>query len=72
MRRLVPTLWILFAVNAAAAAGEPSGGGDGSGAGFERMTVVGSRAASQETTGAANYVSIEEIEVFQHTDLQRI
>lgn len=41
------------------------------GPGFERMTVVGSRAASQETTGAANYVSLEEIEVFQHTDLQR-
>lgn len=39
---------------------------------FERMTVVGSRAASQELTGAANFVSIEEIEVFQHTDLQRV
>ena len=41
------------------------------GTGFERMTVIGSRTAIQEITGAANYVSIEEIEVFQHTDLQR-
>jgi Fe(3+) dicitrate transport protein len=39
---------------------------------FERMTVVGSRAAAQETAGAANYISIEEIAVFEHTDLQRV
>ncbi|HEX7036489.1 MAG TPA: TonB-dependent receptor [Pseudomonadales bacterium] len=38
---------------------------------FERMTVVGSRSAAQETTGAANYVSIDEIRIFQHTDLHR-
>lgn len=39
---------------------------------FERMTVVGSREAAQETAGAASYVSIDEISVFQHTDLQRV
>jgi Fe(3+) dicitrate transport protein len=41
-------------------------------ASFERMTVVGSRAAAQETTGAANFVSLEDIEVFQHTDVMRV
>src|SRR5690606_29093003 len=38
---------------------------------FERMTVVGSRSAAQEMAGAANYVSIDEIRIFQHTDLHR-
>ncbi len=40
--------------------------------GFERMTVVGSRVAAQETAGAASYVSLQEIAVFKHTDLQRV
>ncbi|MFW6092844.1 MAG: TonB-dependent receptor plug domain-containing protein, partial [Pseudomonadota bacterium] len=38
---------------------------------FERMTVVGSRATKDEIAGAADRVSTDEIEVFQHTDLQR-
>ena len=55
----------LCAAGADAAAPEPDRPG------FERMTVVGSRSATQEMTGATDYVSLEEIEIFQHTDLQR-
>jgi len=65
MPRLLPAVATLSILSCAM----PVAADDGPG--FERMTVVGSREASQEATGAANYVSLEEIEVFQHTDLHR-
>jgi Fe(3+) dicitrate transport protein len=66
--RLPAVLTALLAVTMASVTTQANDDGDG---GFERMTVVGSRAANQEITGAANYVSIEDIEIFQHTDLHR-
>ncbi|MFU8814431.1 MAG: TonB-dependent receptor family protein [Pseudomonadales bacterium] len=67
MYRLLLTLTALGAVVAHASEDPPAGK-----ASFERMTVVGSRAAAQEITGAANYLSLEDIEVFQHTDVMRV
>lgn len=69
---MLPRLPILLtAIAAFTLSATPAYANDDGDPGFERMTVVGSRAASQELTGAANYVSIEEIEIFQHTDLHR-
>lgn len=66
-RALIALSLLTIVLPAAAETAESSPTG-----GFERMTVVGSRTAAQETAGAASYVSIEEIAVFQHTDLQRV
>jgi Fe(3+) dicitrate transport protein len=68
VRSLLSILCVLGVV-AAHAAAPPAPAAERPG--FERMTVVGSRAASQEIPGAVNYVSIEEIDIFKHTDLQR-
>lgn len=68
MRVLLSIICVSCVAGPVAAESEPPASGERP---FERMTVVGSRDAGQETAGAANYVSLEDIEIFQHTDLQR-
>jgi Fe(3+) dicitrate transport protein len=72
MHRLALALGALTLLPVTATTAADDGPAEANAGLFERLTVVGSRTAAQEATGAANYVSLEDIEVFRHTDLQRV
>jgi len=51
---------------------DPAVSGPEAAGNFERLTVIGSRDKAKLIGGAANYISPEDIEVFQHTDVHRV
>lgn len=63
---------LLAAAGPVSAQNDAASGEEAAGQQFERITIVGSRDRAREATGAASYVSPQELERFNHVDVMRV